>query len=468
MHVPVLRFNGQPMSADFGKFWDANAANLGPFYWEVWCAPQGTFTGYMISDGYGGSHALLFGLTGGPSGYRITGNVFDGRRNTTFGSDEGPIGGEWALMGVGWDGSANIVTYYNGVPVGVTPFAGPRKAGPFNGHLYVGGSDHSNFNGNIAQVRGYEGVNPADWYPATRSIFSTASQDLLFYTDPLVLAGKTYTPSFVANFFTPTYTPLDLMGQHNGRLRGSANGSLSRANGFPAPQYVLDPTSPTYDPAVQPKPYPFNGTKPPVPSGALIFDSFSSPDTGTVFDNYVGGLGSTEGGSRGSLAWTDSPTPGSHLTGVINGKVYDRGNGENHYTYVDAGRTDVDVRVNRVPGTFLSGISTGIMFRYIDANNYCFAYTQGTAANNQRLVVGKRVDGTFSYMVTGAATTPSWTTLRVISKGNGTLQVYAGEALVYSTTDQSNVTGTRVGLYVPSSGMDLAMRWDDFTVFDAP
>jgi len=89
---------------------------------------------YMLSDGYGGAHALLFGVgsfnSSEPNRYELLGNIFDGVRfDNYFGSDQGPAPGEWAHFAVGWDGQ-NIITYYNGVPVGKTPFAVPSHPWP--------------------------------------------------------------------------------------------------------------------------------------------------------------------------------------------------------------------------------------------------------------------------------------------------------------------------------------------------
>ncbi len=58
----VLEFDGTPKSVDYGNFWPG-FTNLGHFFWEFWSMP-GNNAGatYLLSDGYGGLHALLFGL----------------------------------------------------------------------------------------------------------------------------------------------------------------------------------------------------------------------------------------------------------------------------------------------------------------------------------------------------------------------------------------------------------------------
>ena len=163
----VLEFDGQPKTVDYGNFWQ-EGVNLGHFFWEFWAMPGGNAGAtYMLSDGYGGAHALLFGVGSFNSSesnrYELLGNIFDGVKfDNYFGSDVGPAVGEWGHFAVGWDGQ-NIITYFNGVPVGKTPFVGPRRTpgpGGGGGRLLIGGSDHANFDGRIAQVRGYEDINP--------------------------------------------------------------------------------------------------------------------------------------------------------------------------------------------------------------------------------------------------------------------------------------------------------------------
>src|SRR6185295_14818423 len=80
----VLEFDGTPKTVDYGPFWQENV-NLGHFFWEFWAmpGPQAGAT-YMLSDGYGGAHALLFGVasfnTSEPNRYELLGNIFDGVR----------------------------------------------------------------------------------------------------------------------------------------------------------------------------------------------------------------------------------------------------------------------------------------------------------------------------------------------------------------------------------------------------
>ena len=110
---------------------------------------KNNYNRYMLSDGYGGAHALLFGFsypTFQTPNYVLSGNVWTGSSTFSFASDEGPTPGEWGHFAVGWDGQ-NIITYYDGVPVGKQAFTGPRiSTGTYNGStmLLMGGSTHQN------------------------------------------------------------------------------------------------------------------------------------------------------------------------------------------------------------------------------------------------------------------------------------------------------------------------------------
>ncbi|MFN2493359.1 MAG: LamG-like jellyroll fold domain-containing protein, partial [Pyrinomonadaceae bacterium] len=65
--------------------------------------------------------------------YSLYGNVYNGVTAIDFGSDDGPAANEWGHVAVSWDGTY-IYTYFNGVPVGLKPFSGPRMpAGSDNG-----------------------------------------------------------------------------------------------------------------------------------------------------------------------------------------------------------------------------------------------------------------------------------------------------------------------------------------------
>jgi len=464
----VLEFDGSPMSVDYGLFWPVRES-LGQFYWEFWAMPgENTYTKYLLSDGYGGAHALLFGFNHGPEGhYNLFGNIFDGTNANFFFSDEGPSPGEWGHYAVGWDGK-NIVTYYDGVPVGKQPFAGPRiSPGPDWGAslLGIGGSDHQNLIGRIAQVRGYEGNNPRANSPETsfapQTVFSIEGQ-LLSY------------------FFRPAQRVADLSsgynnGTHPGRLRGMlSNGWIAECPECPTPRFVLDPSAPDFSNPSNPGQVnaPFSSA-PATPDGSLVFDSFSRNNSTHILGGK-GGLGATQGGSAGPQSWQtnlDSALPQSF--GILSGHAVLLAN-DTALAWVSTGATNgnLDVRVDRTLGSFGSGTNTGLCFRVVDKNNFFFAYTsddEDDPSKPRKLSIGYYQSGARTILAGGIALpTDSWKTLRTVTTQSGSISVYVGNTLVYSTSSVVFASATGAGLYNNAPALGLTNRWDNFTVLNAP
>jgi len=467
----VLEFDGSPKTVDYGNFWQ-EGINLGHFFWEFWAMP-GSNAGatYMLSDGYGGAHALLFGVgsfnSSEPNRYELLGNIFDGVKfDNYFGSDQGPAIGEWAHFAVGWDGQ-NIITYYNGVPVGKTPFAGPRRTpgpGGGGGRLLIGGSDHSNFDGRIAQVRGYEDSNPREGLPggveasfAPETVFGLGGNLLSYYFRP---GGDQ-----VADL-SQGYNGVS----HSGRARGTTAGIIFDCGSCPPPQFVIDPSAPNFAANSAPSPVSLP-TPAAVPGGALVFDSFARANSTYVFGSR-GGLGSTEGGAAGTEVWqTNQAAAGPQPFGILNSIAVVLAN-DTAVAWVQTGSAtgSVKVRVDRSRGRWGRGIHTGLSFRVVDANNFFFAYTTdaGGIPNNQVVKIGYYLNGQRVDLATSAALPANWTTLTVVTTSAGVLQAYADDTLAYSTSSSLMATATGAGLFNHSSGLGLVNRWDNFTVVDAP
>ena len=467
----VLEFDGQPKTVDYGNFWQ-EGVNLGHFFWEFWAAPGSNAAAtYMLSDGYGGAHALLFGVgsfnSSEPSRYELLGNIFDGvRHDNYFGSDQGPAVGEWGHFAVGWDGQ-NIITYFNGVPVGKTPFHGPRRTpGPGGGagRLLIGGSDHSNFDGRIAQVRGYEDANPREALPggaeasfAPQTVFGVEGNLLSYY------------------FRSDGVTVADLSRGYNGVnrvgwVRGTVAGILLDCGSCPRPQFVVDPSAPNFA-ANTPAPPVIVPSAPAAPSGALVFDSFSRANSTYLFGSR-GGLGSTEGGSAGTQVWQSNQSPTSAQPfGILNSIAVLLAN-DTALAWVQTGSASgkLDVRVDRRRGRWGRGIHTGLSFRVVNANNFFFAFTSDAAGppSTQALKVGYYLDGQRVDLATSAALPDTWTTLRVVTTDAGDLKVYADNTLLFSTNTPLMATAIGAGLYNNSFGLGLVNRWENFTVFNAP
>lgn len=473
----VVEFDGGPKTIDYSVnnqyFWPWDV-DLGHFFWELWAMPgQDAAATYMIADGYGGGHAILFGFgsfgSSEPGRYQLLGNVWNPEHSLTyFSSDEGPAPGEWGHYAAGWDGKY-IVAYFNGVPVGRTQWDGPRRSpGPSGGagRLYVGGSNHSNFMGRIAQIRGYEDSNPREAGGAG-SIYSSFRPQTVFSVEG----------SLMSWYFRPGDLMADLSAQgkdgrpHVGLVRGWAQAQLYPCDNCPLPVFVIDPTAPNFADPEHPGHPPAPVESPAAtPTGALVFDSFSRANS-TYALGGAGGLGSTEGGSAGALVWHTTGASGTPQPfGILNGRgvlLADR----TAVTWVDAGavNNNLDIRVERHARYWGTGHDTGLSFRVVDADNYFFAYTsESEDPSVETLAVGYVAGGQRTDLTTGVKMPITWTTLRVVTTAGGLVEVYADGSKIYTTQNPFMSSAIGAGLYNNGPGLALTNRWDNFTVFNLP
>jgi hypothetical protein len=467
----VLDFDGSPKTVDYGLFWQ-EGINLGHFFWEFWAMPgQDAGATYLLSDGYGGAHALLFGFanlnTSEAGRYQLSGNIYNGITHlNNFGSDQGPAPGEWGHLAVGWDGQS-IVTYYNGVPVGKSAFTGPRRTpgpGGGGGRLLIGGSDHSNLDGRIAQVRGYEDRNPREDAPgqveasyAPETVFSVGGNLLSYYFRPAPRLIADLSQGYSGN-------------THTGFLRGTTTGVLNWCLTCPPPQFVSDPSAPNFATGTPSQPVHLLPPAP-APAGALVFDSFSRSNSTYAFGG-LGGLGSSELGVEGAQLWQCGQNPGTPQPfGILNGRaVLLTNDADVAWVATRSSSGNLDVRVDRRPGLWGSGVHTGLSFRVMDSRNFFFAYTSDTTGtpSSRVLSVGYYLDGSRTDLVNGVTLPVTWTTLRVLTRNDGTIEVYADQTRVFSTNTNVMSTSTGAGIYNNSPGLGLVNRWDNFTVFNAP
>jgi hypothetical protein len=404
-----------------------------------------------------------------------------------WGTDEQPYAGQWAHVAVGISDGV-LVTYYDGVPVGKIAFLGPRKTAGYangGGRLGIGAFDHSNFLGCISQIGIFEGVHPQldGGVGNNKSAFAPQTVFGMAWTGGPTVPVR----QFLMNFFGNSPIVQDLSSgfpsgtQHLGRLRGMSGGVLLEQNNYPAPEYVIDTTAPntlSRTAIAQPAGKVYTPVTP--PGGALVFDSFQRKNSTYAFDR-VGGLGSTESGSLGALAWVERGSPTTKRFGILNEKAVVLANFDGTYSTtgywakVACGTANMDVRVSRNPGTYGSGISTGIVFRVVDDSNWCFAFTGGSLSTNQVLYAGEVVAGVVTYWVNGTVNLPSsWTVLRVTTLSTGAVVIYADATSLDSRTDTTNATGQGAGIMnapVFEAGAyrgTLAMRYKNFTVLPFP
>jgi hypothetical protein len=160
----VLRLEssvGSPRHVNHGNFWPTPQTDIGSaFWWDAWVKPLAAGGGvYFVSDGYGGNHAMLWGVGGGAA---QSGNVYNGSTAISFAGTYLTAIGEWVHLAVAWDGTT-IRTFVNGVCDSELAFAGPRKSvgGTGGGNiLYIGGSDHQCCPCDIAMVRCWDRGDP--------------------------------------------------------------------------------------------------------------------------------------------------------------------------------------------------------------------------------------------------------------------------------------------------------------------
>ena len=160
-----------------GPFYTPNTSySHSPFFVEAWLKP-GDLTGarYWIAQGYGGAHILLVGVNDAePGRVKITGNLNDGINFNSFQSVDTTARDAWAHhavlyvptnhFGEGNPAAPTVFTFINGVLSSRTAVVNPRaNSGNWwtgSNTLEIGGTEHSNFDGNISQVRLFEGSVP--------------------------------------------------------------------------------------------------------------------------------------------------------------------------------------------------------------------------------------------------------------------------------------------------------------------
>lgn len=128
--------------------------------------------------------------------------------------------------------------------------------------------------------------------------------------------------------------------------------------------------------------------------------------------------------------------------------------------------------------SFGAGISTGIMFRYVNDANWCFVCTGGSARDNQTIFIGQVVANAFTaWTGNGNACPASWEELRLLTKSDGTYQVFCDATSIVSNNNAQHAAGTGAGIALVGnpgfymfghSGAGLRFRARNFKVFANP
>lgn len=403
-------------------FWVANQVLGNLMFWRMWIKNQAPVPdGYVISDGYGGAHAILL------SGFS-SGNIWNGAASVSFGADDGIPNDQWFEMalaiGNDWAGNPYIVVFNNGIPVGCTPMVGTRTApagvGAGTGFLFVGGSSHINWSGEIAQLCAYDTTSPlganAVMLPFVPERRYSASQNEGF-------AG--HIPDLFVDYTRPSpsgWCPDDSDGydggtglgpriKHPGRVFNIASNFAAsfptqRPPDYPLASWVVTADGHPWTADAEPTP-PGGRTfvVPPTPVGAKIFDSFSRQDQTYAYSNLPS-LGSTESGSLGPKVWQQSLFPSNlqpvrlRQWGIFNGMLVNLGY-QPTVAWVLSNSPDMTVRVSNRLGVWGNG-NTGLAFRVVDGDNFWILQYTNTPGVAAAIALAKVVAG----VVTGMGSTP--------------------------------------------------------------
>jgi hypothetical protein len=477
--------------ANHGLFWYDDVDLGSSFYWDAWVAPR--TPGYLISDGVGGAHALLWGPAISEGHLLFQGDIWNGTTSISFGAGEGPVPGEWGhhVLAMAPDprhGNAlTIFAFWNGISVGMTRFGSVTRhstnAGNGAGALLVMGSTHQNLGGRLAVLRGWD----TSW-PAGKA--HTRENPAWAFTPERVFVPTSGLPTadFLAEYTRPAIqipdlSPLGFAGgtggpprKHPGKLaNGIVVNQMTNDQGFfgtttpigPLPTWITDSDCP-YGPGVT---IGSTRTPPPAPDKpppqALVFDSFARPDQNFVWQ-AVPSLGKTESGSLGPLGW-NTATIGVPMMaapfGLITGRAVflERQPG---LAWVDAGTTDQDVRVQRVKIRWEYG-TTGLAFRVVNARTWSYLFVdeeRGAPGTPPPLTFGAFVEGVAGPVTTLVPPDDEWPFMRVLAQGS-TITTYVGDgstnwiplATMENRPAPANATGA--GLTGATTATDATSLW---------
>jgi len=486
--IPVVYVNGNAQHISLHNFWGAAGYPLGTgMRWEA--IAQGNPwnpSGYILADGYGGGHAVLFSGT--------SGNIFFDQGKPTeqivsFASLDIPPNGAFSHVQVGIESDAyskpSIIVRENGIPCSRTfiPSGAQRTtAGSGSGTLFLGGSDHSNFVGWIAAVRGWDTVSAIDagpsqamipprWFDAVGPnsepadfLMSFVSPYLITYPD--LSGGYDSAGQFVRRIPHPgvPYTGLDYADV-------SWNPPVTPTN-LPTVKYVTNaPFDPTYNETASSNVTALKRgcTKVTPPVGAKIFDSFCRPDR-EFFHNERPDVGSVEVDTVGNARWQTGSTTGVTPSVPAAGTgekyavgLYNRSPVPLDYMPIDMwvpnDSGDATVMVNRRPhiDTGSDG-QVGISFRVQDESHLWAFFFQNVQAGDGTVVDRRfylmRWDGYGGAAYLASADFPAglenFTQLSVTTSGSS-ITCYADGTPVITANDSTYATATGMGLHLVSA-----------------
>ncbi len=488
--IPVLHLQGKTypgQHVNHSEFWvgGMNGVLSNRIYWDAIVRPDGNLDPslYMLSDGYGGAHALLWS---GVSGNMWFNTDVGTQAPLSFQSGDDVIPNDvfsHVAVFMFTDPYTNtwIVTAQNGVPCGRTllPPGWQRSAygaGGGEGTLFVGGSDHAQQDFYLYAMRGFETV-------------TAISNGFLSFVPPRALAGRA--PDFLAMYgsavggVVPDLSSgfdgvlnLDPVKRtvHPGRIERidtlfgtptGGQGSYEAPTSYPLPMvahFTNTPMDPGY---IQTAPTRVFAT-PTIPSGAKHYDSFSRNDQ-EFFHLNAPTIGSTEGGSLGPVPWRvalpygEASLVDGHDLGIYNGRAVCLG-GQRTIAYVPNNTADADVRVSRrrTPPFDVGDGSVGVAVHMADDRHGYVVLALDLIGVEHRIYVYRMDGSTNGTLIANVALADfSWETFRVVTSGT-TISAYTDTTLQLQIDDPTYASATGVGMYFDYSGMQ---RNDEFAVY---
>jgi len=412
----ALRFPGYSGSNVYtGQFYPVGVPFYNCFY-EWWVRVDSS--GYVWSDGYGGSHDMLFGFTAGDTTVQISGNMFDEYTGQSFGSWDNMKRGTVHHVSVAFTGTY-IITWIDGVPTQRLARTAKRQNVPSSGcgSGYLGGSDHQNAELILFSMRAYEFglpryIGDGDcFFPETN--FTAANNDVVFCVNE-------FNPN--ANMVNDKSSGFYGM-KHDGFRNYSVGGDPiypQRASGVDSlPQYVVD--SIVIDS--------YTGGISSAPVGAKIYDFFERQDQVPAFTGSPT-IDSTQGGSLGKKIYIYSMYGGTIYAGIINKYCYFSGSSLQNYAKVLGDSPSQDVRATFSNGT--SEVAVDILSNVTDNNNKILARVSN---GGQNLNLYKWVGGVFTSL--GGYSGTAITEVKLVVSG-GTATVY-GDGVSRITGSVSDV-----------------------------
>ncbi len=460
-----LRFDGNKLHhIKSGPFYTPNTSYThSPFFAEAWIKPGDLSGGrYWIAQGYGGSHILLIGVVDAePGRVGITGNLANPTTHAnSFRSLDSTARGAWAHHAVLYvpanhfgennPATPTVYTFVNGILSSQTAVTNPRESSGSwhtgSNTLEIGGTDHSNFDGNISQVRLFEGSVPFVYDQgyggsgAASFVPERSFRGGFYHPNDTVRAGV----SLLYDFRRPTGKTIpDLgIGFNGGTHTGVMSSGHSSYGQFGEPDnYDID--LPTW----VNEPMSFNDAslkgRVKVPATAVLFDSFSRSDvTPASRGSMALGLGRLEKGGT----WQGSASQ----YGVLSQRAFGVANAVQPI-YANVGVANMDVRV-RSGDSFNATTLPTVYARYSSPGDHLSLYYY-----NGYIYVAEMSGG--NIVQSASLVYPGGSDRLRISVSGSTASFYVGDTQVHTLTNIT-LTGTNAGFSM--TGMN---RIDTFEVY---